>query len=173
MNFSLFSIVTGCWCCRGSAAAVCGETSRVVLQGRSQPHHPLPRCYSQVLIPRGENATHFSGLRLFTERVSQTLENAICDAEYSLLPLPKNITLSKWNFLLIWASLHSNSSVHLWCTGIGRYNLWTRQNEPCPIPLSQGEVPFWCIHGTYFYATYMWSVYTVILFRVTLLIFGK
>ena len=74
---------------------------------------------------------------------------------WSLLPLPKNITLSNWNFLLIWASLHSNSTVHLWCTSISCYNLWTRQNEPCPIPLSKGEVHCPRIHGTHFYILHM------------------
>lgn len=73
--------------------ALRGEKSESVLRGCSQPQHPLPRCYLQVLIPRGENATRFSSLVLFTKHVSQSLRNAICDAEYRAFFLCPRIEL--------------------------------------------------------------------------------
>lgn len=111
---------------------------------------------SKVLFT-GENSTRgkrdllFKSVVIYRTRVSNIRKRHMWCWIQSLLPLPKNRTLSKWNFLLIWASLHSNSAVHLWCTGMRRYNLWTRQNELCPVLLSKGEIRFQCILGIYFY----------------------
>lgn len=160
-------------CARGSAAAsacrgLCGEKGKVLLQVCSQTYKPLPRYYLQVLIPLGKIVTPSLGLLFLTGYISNTKKPPYL----MLLPLPKNITLSKWNFLLMWASHHRNSTVHLWCMGIRRYNVWTSLNEPCLIPLPKREVHL-RIHGIYFSMVHVWSVCKIILFRITTLTFSK
>lgn len=108
---------------------------------------------------RGKRDLLFKSVVIYRTRVSNIRKCHMWCWIQSLLPLPKNRTLSKWNFLLIWASLHSNSTVHLWCTGIRRYNLWTRQNALCPVLLSKGEIRFQCIPGRYFCMLHVCGLY--------------
>lgn len=148
-------------CARGSAAAsaccgLCGEKGKVLLQVCFQMYKPLPRCYLQVLTPLGKMVTPSLGLLLLTGYISNIKKKP---PYLMLLPLPKNITLSKWNFLLMWASHHRNSTIHLWCAGIRRYNLWTSLKEPCLIPLPKREVHLPCIHGIYFSMVHMCGLY--------------
>lgn len=142
-----------CACGSAASSAWHGEKGKVLLEVCFQMYKPLPKCYLQVLIPL---VTPSLGLFLLTGYISNIKKKP---PYLMLLPLPKNITLSKWNFLLMWASHHRNSTIYLWCAGIHRYNLWTSLNEPCLIPLPKWEVHLPCIRGIYFSMVHMCGLY--------------
>lgn len=122
---------------------------------------------------RGENATRSSSLLLFTEHVSQP-KNAICDAEYRAFFLCPRIELYQNEISCSFepvsiATVLYTCDVQAEAVTTSEPGRMSRAPSPCGKQKYISDVS-WHI---WLYATYVWSLYAIILFKITLLTFGK